>query len=252
MRKKYDTDLTDEQWAEIAPLFVGMRKYKWEKRELLDAVFYLVDSGCKWRQLPHDFPPAFTVHSFYRRARLSGLWDKILEHMVKVTRKNAGLDENPTVALVDSQTVQNVSASEQSGYDAGKKKKGIKRQIVTDKIGCLLAIVTHKANQHDTKIGIWAAAFAFFVYSTIKKFCADGGYRKTFIAQVKEYLGLEVEISHKITPHGWQVISPRWVVERTLAWLNNSRRLSKNYEYSMSSAEAMVKISHIHTLIKRL
>ena len=134
MRKKYDTDLTDEQWNEIAPLFNGMRKYKWEKREWLDAVFYLVDSGCKWRQLPHDFPPAFTVHSFYRRAKLSGLWDKILEHMVRLTRKNAGLDENPTVALVDSQTVQNASASEQAGYDAGK----IKRQIVTDKIGCLL------------------------------------------------------------------------------------------------------------------
>ena len=79
-----------------------------------------------------------------------------------------------------------------------EKKKGIKRQIVTDKKGCLLAIVTHK--EHDTKIGIWAAAFAFFVYATIKKFCADGGYRKTFIAQVKEYLGLQVEISQKITP----------------------------------------------------
>ena len=96
---------------------------------MLDAVFYLVDSGCKWRQLPHDFPPAFTVHSFYRRARLSGLWDKILKHMVKVTRKNAGLDENPTVALVDSQTVQNVSASEQFGYDAGKKRKELSDRL---------------------------------------------------------------------------------------------------------------------------
>ena len=113
-----------------------------------------------------------------------------------------------------------------------------------------MAVVAHKANQHDTKIGIWVAAFAFFIYSTIKKFCADGGYRKTFIAQVD--LGLEVEISQKITPHDWQIMSLRWIVERTLAWLNNSRRLSKNYEYSMSSAEAMVKISHIHTLLNRL
>ena len=98
-----------------------MRNRKWSTRDLIDAVFYLVDSGCKWRQLPHDFPPAFTVHSFYRR--LSGLWDKILEHMEKVTRKNAGLEENPTVALVNSQSVQNSSASEQSGYDAGKKER---------------------------------------------------------------------------------------------------------------------------------
>ena len=86
-------------------------------------MLYLVDSGCKWRQLPHDFPPAFTVHSFYRRARLSGLWDKILEHMVKVTRKNAGLDESPTTALIDSQTVQNASSSEQVGFDGGKKRR---------------------------------------------------------------------------------------------------------------------------------
>ena len=129
MRKKYSTDLTDKQWEEIQPLLVGMRNRKWSKRELLNAVFYLVDSGCKWRQLPHDFPPVFTVHSFYRRAKLSGLWDKILEHMVKVTRKNAGLEENPSVALVDSQTVQNSSASEQSGYDAGKKRKELSDRL---------------------------------------------------------------------------------------------------------------------------
>ena len=129
MRKKYSTDLTDKQWEEIQPLLVGMRNRKWSKRDLIDAVFYLVDSGCKWRQLPHDFPPVFTVHSFYRRAKLSGLWDKILEHMVKVTRKNAGLEENPSVALVDSQTVQNSSVSEQYGYDAGKKRKELKDRL---------------------------------------------------------------------------------------------------------------------------
>ena len=113
-------------------------------------------------------------------------------------------------------------------------------------------VVVHKANLHDTKIGIWAAAIAFLLYPAIEKFCGDGGYRKTFVDEVKKYHELEVEISEKITPHGWQVISPRWIVERTLAWLNHSRRLSKNYEYTMSSAEAMVKISHIHTLLKRL
>ena len=98
-----------------------------------------------------------------------------------------------------------------------EKKFGIKRQIATDKIGCLLSVLAHKANQHDTKIGIWVAMFALFFYSTIKKFCADGGYRKTFVAQVKEFFCLEVEISKKITPHGWRVISPRWVVERIFA-----------------------------------
>ena len=123
MRKKYETDLTDEQWDVIAPLFVNMRKRKWEKSELVNAVLYLVKTGCQWRNLPHDFPPVFTVHSFYRRARLSGLWDRILAHLVKLTRKNAGLSEEPTQALIDSQSVKTTSAVEQKGFDAGKKRK---------------------------------------------------------------------------------------------------------------------------------
>ena len=122
-RQSYPTDLTDEQWAIIAPLFVGMREYKYSKRELLNAVLYLVDSGCKWRQLPHDFPPYSTVHSFYRRARLSGLWDRILEHLVKITRENAGRNQTPSYALIDSQSVKTAYASDQRGFDGGKKQK---------------------------------------------------------------------------------------------------------------------------------
>ena len=122
-RKSYPSDLTDEQWAEIAPLYSGMRNYTWSKRELTNAVLYLVDSGCKWRQLPHDFPPYSTVHSFYRRARISGLWDKILEHLVKRSRKNAGRKETPSYAIIDSQSVKTVAASEERGIDGGKKQK---------------------------------------------------------------------------------------------------------------------------------
>ncbi len=122
-RKSYPSDLTDEQWAEIEPLYSGMRNYTWSKRELTNAVLYLVDSGCKWRQLPHDFPPYSTVHSFYRRARISGLWDKILEHLVKRTRKSAERKEAPSYAIIDSQSVKTVAASEERGIDGGKKQK---------------------------------------------------------------------------------------------------------------------------------
>ena len=122
-RAMYPSDLTDKQWEEIAPLFTGMRKCTWSKRELTNAVLYIVDSGCRWRQLPHDFPPYSTVHSFYRRARISGLWDKILEQLVKKTRTDAGRKENPSYALVDSQSVKTVAASEERGIDGGKKRK---------------------------------------------------------------------------------------------------------------------------------
>ena len=125
-RQSYPTDLTDDQWTQIKPLFVGMREYKHSKRELTNAVLYLVDSGCKWRQLPHDFPPYSTVHSFYRRARLNGLWDKILEHVVKLTRKKANRKTKPSYALIDSQSVKTVGPSEERGIDGGKKQKGEK------------------------------------------------------------------------------------------------------------------------------
>ena len=100
-----------------------MRKCKWSKRELTNSVLYLVDTGCKWRQLPHDFPPYSTVHSFYRRARINGLWNKILERVVKKTRINAGRKEGPSYAIIDSQSVKTTLASEERGIDGGKKQK---------------------------------------------------------------------------------------------------------------------------------
>ena len=128
-RQSYPTDLTDKQWETIEPLFTKMRTYKWSKRELTNAVLYLVDSGCKWRQLPHDFPLYSTVHSFYRRARLSGLRDGIMKRLVIITRKNAGRNKNPTYAIIDSQSVKKVASGEERGFD-GEKMKERKRRIV--------------------------------------------------------------------------------------------------------------------------
>ena len=121
-----------------------------------------------------------------------------------------------------------------------------------DVLGCLLSVIVHAANIHDTKGGIFVAKRAYEQYSSIQKFCADAGYRGTFVSDVKKQLDLEVDISERIKPHQWEKLPWRWVVERTLSWLNNSRRLSKDFEISVSSAEAMVKISHFHTLLTRL
>ena len=121
-----------------------------------------------------------------------------------------------------------------------------------DVLGCLLSVVVHAANIHDTKGGISTARQACERYSSIQKFCADAGYRGTFVSDLEEQLDLDVDISEKIKPHQWEKLPWRWVVERTLSWLNHSRRLSKDYEISVSSAEAMLIISHFHTLLKRL
>ncbi len=123
---------------------------------------------------------------------------------------------------------------------------------MTDTLGCLLAVKVHRANIHDTKAGIFPAVQAYRKYPSIKKFCGDKGYRKTFVANVKSILELDTDISEKIIPNEFKIIPKRWIVERTFAWLNNSRRLSKDYEILTSSEEAMVKISHIYTLLNRL
>ena len=119
-------------------------------------------------------------------------------------------------------------------------------------MGNLLAVVVHAANIHDTKAGISAAGPAYERYPSIQKFCAAAGYLGTVISNLKEQFQLDVDISEKIKPHQWEKLPWRWVVERTLAWLGHSRRLSKDYEIISASEETMVKISHIHTLVKRL
>lgn len=125
MRQTYPSDLTDNQWVEIEPLYSGLREYRWSKRELTNAVLYFVKTGCQWRHLPHDFPPYSTVHSFYRRARISGLWDRILQHLVVKTREDAGRKAEPSYGIIDSQSVKTVAASEERGIDGGKKRKAV-------------------------------------------------------------------------------------------------------------------------------
>ena len=119
-------------------------------------------------------------------------------------------------------------------------------------MGNLLAVKVHRANLHDTKAGIFPAIKAYRLYPTIQAICADAGYRKTFVANVQTILNLSVDVSPKIKSVGFHVVKKRWVVERTFAWLGNSRRLNKDLEKTIASQEAIIIISHIHTLLKRL
>ena len=124
----YPTDLTNEQWELIEPRFIeytGNYKHTegWPKRVLVNAVLYLVKTGCQWRMLPNDFPPYSTVHTFYRRARLKGLWAIITADLVELARLQAGKEPVPTYGIIDSQSAKTTSAAEERGIDGGKKRK---------------------------------------------------------------------------------------------------------------------------------
>ena len=163
----------------------------------------------------------------------------------------AGRNSCPSYGLIDSQSVKTVYASEGRGYDGGKKVKGRKRHIIVDTMGNILAIVVHAANIHDTVAGIMPARQAYEKYPEIAKFCGDEGYRGTFVFDVFWEFALDVDISERISPK-FEVLPKRWIVERTFAWLGNYRRLSKDYEISTDSAEAMVIIANLHTVLRSL
>ena len=119
----YPSDLTNKEWSILEPFFPVGNKSAWHKRSLVNATLYLVNNGCKWRALPHDFPPHDTVWSFYRRARKSGLWERVLDSLVEETRKKAGRQASPSYGIIDSQSVKTVAASKDRGIDGGKKLK---------------------------------------------------------------------------------------------------------------------------------
>ena len=156
----------------------------------------------------------------------------------------------PTYAIIDSQSTKTMYASEERGIDGGKKIKGRKRHIVVDIMGNLLSVCVHAANIHDTKAGINPAKKAYEKYPSIERFCGDEGYRNSFEMDVLCEFGLGVDISKRIKPV-FEILPKRWIVERTFAWANHSRRLSKDFEIKTEHEENIFMISHLHTLIRR-
>ena len=175
---------------------------------------------------------------------------KSMMPLLKKIRAKAKRKARPSYGIVDSQSVKTTSASDERGFDGGKKVKGRKRHITTDIMGNLLSVKVHAANIHDTVAGVDVFKDALSKYPSIKGCAADTGYRGTF-ARALEELGISVDIIDRIAPKTWSVLPKRWIVERTFAWANNSRRLSKDYEITTKSAENMFMISHLATLLRR-
>jgi putative transposase len=252
-KMSYPSDVTDKQWELIKAYFVYGRygKYaKHPKRYLVNAVLYITKTGCQWRQLPQGFPHWKTVYSFYHRAKKKGIWEKVLRALVAQSRAQQGRNPEPSFSLIDSQSVKTTGNAKTRGFDGGKKVKGRKRHIVTDTEGHLLHVEVHAANTHDTIAGGRVFRSALEKYPTLQGVCADAGYRGTTVDFVCSVLNKTIEISKRVTSE-WAVLAKRWVVERTFAWLNGFRRLAKDFEITLSSAENYVIIAHSMTLLKR-
>ena len=155
---KYPTDLSDAQWDNLLPYLpkpspIG-RPLKWEMRSIINAIFYIVKSGCKWRMLPHQMPPWQTVYSYFRKWQTLGTWVMIHQALHEQTRSDIGKTPSPTVAIIDSQSVKTTELADSRGFDVHKKVKGRKRHIVTDTIGIPLGVKVTDANVSDNQVAI--------------------------------------------------------------------------------------------------
>lgn len=258
-RKAYPTDMSDAQWLIIEPLIPaakrGGRRRSVCMREIVNAIFYLLRSGCAWRLLPHDLPAWQTVYGYFRRWREAGIWEMMNDALRTAVRVAAGRLAQPAAAIIDSQSVKCGSVPGFRGYDRFKMVKGKKRHILVDVMGLLLMVVIHPANDQDRKGARYvltrAAAKGF---RRLQRIWADGSYLSNplneWLAGLTGWI-LEV-VSKPQGSKGFVLLPRRWVVERTFAWLGNYRRLSKDYEQLHESSEAMIYIAMIHLMLQRL
>ena len=266
----YPTDLTDEQWAVLEPLLpamlcdteLGGRPERHWRRTMVDAMFYVVDSGCKWRSLPRDFPKWKTVHAMLARWKRDGVWADIADLLRALVRRAAGRYPEPSAAIIDSQSVhesaEGVVPAATSGFDSWKKVNGRKRHLLVDTLGLLIAVVVTPASVPDRDAApLLLAAARRRGRARLALTWADNAYHGAYQDWSAQDLGITVEIVDRAAlgdgrkGNGFQVVPRRWVVERTNAWISRRRRCARDYERLSGHHAAMVQLAAIIQMTRR-
>jgi len=228
------------------------RKRKYDLREIVNGTLYLVKTGCQWRMLPGDFPKWQIVYYYFSMWKKNEIGEQIHESLVEKIRKTAGKNEDPTAGIIDAQSVKSTLVSSQDKwFDAGKKIKGIKRHLIVDTPGLILAVVIQSASVQDRDGAVSVIDKLMENRRRVIKIFADGGYAGKLIGKVKDMFKIEPEIIKRDELHTFKILPKRWIVERTFSWIDTNRRNSKNYERLNNTSVAMVHISAIRIMMNR-
>src|SRR5918998_2849577 len=244
---RYPSDTNDAQWALIEPLLpeakTGGRPEKHRRRALVDAILYVVRTGCAWRQLPGDFPPWQTVYWYFNQWEQARVTEKILPVVRGQLRVAEGRAPEPSAGLIDSQSVKGADTvgRDSRGYDAGKRVNGRKRFIVTDTLGLLVVVCVMAASWQD-RDGAKTTLLSAYLATPIRHVFADQGFAGRLVDWTRDTLKITLEIVRKpADQQGFAVHPRRWVVERTLAWLTACRRPARDYERHPEISEGIIR-----------